>query len=195
MKEIKLTQGFVALVDDEDYDCINQFNWHLLKGTNTNYARRNVYINKKQIGQLLHHFILKITRNDLTGLEVDHKNQNGLDNQKNNLRVCNRTQNVFNRSPIKNCSSKFKGVSWHKRNKKYTVSIRIKTKLFHLGSFTKETDAAIMYNIAAKKMFKDFAFLNVIIDMDEAMIAEIEKRLAEAKAEVLAEIEFINSLK
>jgi hypothetical protein len=97
-------------------------------------------------------------------LDVDHINHNGLDNRKANLRPVTQAQNCLNRPykiyKKKISSSKYKGVTWHKRMKKWTAQICYQGKHKSLGYFDDETDAAKAYDDAAKKHHKEFAVLN-----------------------------------
>lgn len=148
MKRIKLTQGKYALVDDEDFDYVNQWKWYYDAG----YARRTI----KNRGIFMHIVILSKP----LGMEVDHKDGNGINNQRNNLRLCIRVQNVQNRSKSKNKSSKYKGVGL--LHGKWQATITYQYKKYYLGWFKTEKEAAIMYNREASKMFGEFAKLNII---------------------------------
>ena len=155
MKEIKLTQGKVALVDDEDFEYLNQFKWQAKKGRNTYYAIRGIVINGKHNTVLMHREILK-------GDIIDHKNHNGLHNYKSNLRPCTHQENNRNQRVSANTSSIYKGVSWHTKRKKWMSYIVVDGAIIHLGRFKSEIDAAIEYNKAASLYFKEFAYLNII---------------------------------
>ncbi len=149
-KQITLTQGKVAIVDDGDFEFLNQWKWFYHQG----YAVRN--IGKKYLHM---HRLLANTPN---GKETDHKDGNTLNNTRRNLRICSTRQNSMNRISRKNSSSKFKGVTWHCGDRKWQAQITLKSKLLYLGSFITEKAAALAYNIAAKKYFGRFAKLNVI---------------------------------
>ena len=153
MKEIKLTKGMVALVDDEDYEWLNQFKWYAGKGWNTYYASRNAKLNGKRILLNMHVAIMGTS----TGL-VDHIDGDGLNNQRYNLRRCTRAQNGMNRSPNKNSTSKYKGV--YKAKGKYVAAIAVNGTQAYLGTFTLDSDAAKAYDKAAKEHFGEFAYLN-----------------------------------
>jgi hypothetical protein len=94
------------------------------------------------------------------GLLVDHIDGNGLNNQKNNLRLCSSAQNARNRRPTSKPYSKYKGVSWHKRNKKWEVRIAKSGKSTYLGTFEDELEAALAYDRKAEELFGEFAYLN-----------------------------------
>jgi hypothetical protein len=160
MKKIPLTQGEFAIVDDADFDWLNQWKWCLVKGAKTFYANRGVGPAKNRRLVLMHRQILGLSRHD--GKCSDHINHNGLDNRRNNLRVCSRQQNNRNRKPYPNelNTSKYKGVCWEKRRNKWRVSINISRKQIHVGAFNDEITAAKKYDIAAKKFFGEFAVLN-----------------------------------
>jgi hypothetical protein len=167
MKEIMLTQGKVALVDDSDFEWLSQWKWHTRKSPNTYYAVRNSSTggkrgirtgrgNRKSHTIQMHRLILNVS----TGMETDHRDMNGLNNQRSNLRVCTKQQNNQNRKTYKKSSSIYKGVCWWKRDKRWGVSIRFNGKRQHLGYFDSETKAAKAYDKAALKHFGEFARLN-----------------------------------
>ena len=155
MREISLTQGKFALVDDEDFAYLNQWKW----STHSNgYAIRSE--NRKMV--YMHRLIV----NALDGMDIDHINGDGLDNRRSNLRICSHMQNMRNMKSHKDGSSKYKGVCWHQAAKKWVVSIYVdvngKGKNIHLGLYKKEIDAAIAYNLAAVQYYGKFAKLNEI---------------------------------
>ncbi len=150
MKIIQLTQNKVAIVDDEDYEELNKFNWTYIKSTYTYYASRNDYKNNKVVG--MHRVVMNCPK----GMEIDHINGDGFDNRKSNLRICTRSQNNYNNRIRKNNTSGIKGVWWNKRNKKWCVGIRIRYKNKHLGSFSDINDAKLAYEKAAKLYFGEF---------------------------------------
>lgn len=155
MKEIKLTRGKVVLVDDADFDWLNQWKWYARPNGNTFYAQRQ----ERRKTVKMHRVILGMTdRNQL----ADHEDRNGLNNQRYNLRSATRLQNAINRNARKDGSSKYLGVMLHSRDKKYYASIRVNKKLKHLGVFSDELLAAKAYNDAAMIHHGTFANLNVI---------------------------------
>ena len=155
MKKIKLTQGKFALVDDKDFEKVNQYKWHASKSYNTFYAIR------KKDGETIrmHRVIMGFVKGDLR--QVDHINSNGLDNRRSNLRECSNQQNQFNMKARIGCSSKYKGVSWAKGRNKWLAQIQVDDKDFHLGYFKREIDAAKAYDKKATELCGEFARLNI----------------------------------
>jgi hypothetical protein len=147
MKEISLTRGKVALVDDEDFDYLNQFNWYC---TINNYACRSIRKSGRRIVRMH-----RVITNPPDGFEVDHINMNKLDNRRENLRICNRSQNQSNRLAQKNSTTGYKGV--YKNRNKWTSQIQNHKTLIHLGTFDNIDDARKAYINKAKKLFGEFA--------------------------------------
>jgi hypothetical protein len=156
MKKIKLTQNKYALVDDKDFDYLNQFKWCF----HDNYAVRSQYNKKskteKQI--LMHRIILKTPKNKIT----DHIDGNGLNNQRKNLRICTQSGNRINSKISSHNTTGFKGVRWCEDHKKYRSYLTLNKKVYHLEHFLTKEKAAKEYNKAAKKYHSKFARLNKI---------------------------------
>lgn len=150
----KLKNG-VILMDDENYDWLNEYNWYLDKDK---YAITNVIINNKKTTKKMHRLIMDEPKN----MQIDHIDNNKLNNQKHNLRIVNAQQNQMNRVSNKNSSSIYKGVSYAKRYKKWQSRIIFDRKTIFLGYFINEKDAAIAYNKMAEKIFKEYALLNEV---------------------------------
>lgn len=155
MKYIELTQNKKAIIDDEDYILVDQYNWYC---NNSGYARTNICAGGKQCQILMHRLIL----NAPVGVQVDHINLDKLDNRKCNLRLCNNAQNQYNTNK-KPCNiSGYKGVAYVKENGKWMARIMVNGKIIYLGIFTDVIDAAREYNKAAIKYFGEFAKLNML---------------------------------
>jgi AP2 domain len=156
MKTICLTQGFVALVDDADYDRVSAHKWSATKVKNTVYGIRKIRTDRgRTTSQLLHRFITGVTD---PSIDVDHEDHNGLNNQRYNLRKTVRGEHDGNRRKTHG-SSQYKGVSWSKGKGKWRACIRIE-KTVHLGYFTDEKEAAVVYDTAARSRFGIFAKCN-----------------------------------
>jgi hypothetical protein len=161
MKEIPLSRGLVALVDDCDYERVMAAGpWFALvarPGHNTTYASRHIYKSDgRRTAQLMHRFILGLTDPKIL---VDHKDRNGLHNWRGNLRIATNAQNRANSGKYSG-SSPYRGVSWHNRIRKWCAVIRKDNKLRHLGYFADETEAAHRYDLAARFHFGEFANCN-----------------------------------
>ncbi len=161
MKQIELTSGYFAFVDDSDFEFLNQWKWRANKQSNGDiYAETDKYIDGKRFIIKMHRLIIGVTDGNVL---VDHRDGNGLNNQRNNLRPCNKSQNGMNRGTIrKNRLTKFKGVQMRSDGKKWVAEIVANKKKTHLGSFNTDVEAAIAYNNAAKIHHGEFARLNVI---------------------------------
>lgn len=155
MKTIALTQGKVALVDDEDFELISRFRWHAFKDYNVFYARRTAPARERP-GKNYYSMHREII-NAPNGVNVDHIDGNGLNNQKANLRLCTQSQNMANRIRLNsNNTSGFRGVSFHKKTGKFRARIRFRMELIELGEFTDKDSASVAYENAAKEYFGDF---------------------------------------
>ena len=153
MKTIELTQNKVVIVDDEDYEYLNQFKWNFhiyaFRMTHNNKIRKTIYMHR-------------LINNTPNGLGTDHINHNTLDNRKDNLRTATKSQNAQNGLKRKNKSSIYKGVSWYKNVGKWAACIRVDRERLYLGCSDNEKDMARTYNKAALKYFGEFATLNEI---------------------------------
>lgn len=158
MKEIILTQGKVALVDDEDYEELIKYKWYAWRSqkSRTFYARRCDGMYKKVY---MHRQILGLNKTRRQGEHIDH---NGLNNTRSNLRISTQAQNVYNLPHRVKSSSPYKGVSINKLNKNWRVQIKKEGKKVFDGSFKTAEEAALAYNEQAVKIFGEFAYLNVI---------------------------------
>ena len=158
MKEIALSQGLVALVDDEDFEELNKYRWyaHKPKGANVFYAIRHPKMIKGvRLGKIAMHA-------EVVGFKgADHIDGNGLNNQKSNLRKATVSQNGANRRKQKGTVSKFKGVDLLPKTQKWRARIMVGWKRQTLGYFDSELEAAKAYDKAAVELCGEFANLNI----------------------------------
>jgi len=139
MKRIKLTGNKFALVDDQDFELLNQWKWYAHKDGNTYYAIRGVWKDNKVFRFFMHREILDLKYKD--GKITDHINRNGLDNRKTNLRIVTKAENCRNHTKFSTNTSGYTGVSWHKVIKKWQSQIRAGGKKINLGYYNNIKDA------------------------------------------------------
>jgi hypothetical protein len=151
--KIELTQGLVAIVDEDVFGELDQYNWCAMRTRNAWYALRREWPSKKSV--LMHRVIM----NAPTGQRVDHINENGLDNRKCNLRFATHSQNIVHSSRVTG-ASRFKGVSPGWRPGKWRAEIKKDYVTYHLGTFNSEEEGALAYDKAAKELFGEFAATN-----------------------------------
>lgn len=153
MKEIPLTQGKVALVDDDDFEWLNRMGkWCVQIMKYTFYARGYVPHDGKSKHIWLHRLIMGMP----VGMEVDHIDGDGLNNQRCNLRICTHQDNQRNRRTQVNSMSGFTGVWWEKRRNKWRAGIYVSGKHKHLGYFSLIENAHAAYEAAAREFFGEF---------------------------------------
>lgn len=148
--------GLVTQVDDDDFEFLNKFRWYAGRNHAGNiYAERQEYLRPGFRKIKMHRLITDAPK----GMVVDHINGNGLDNRRENLRVCTLAENSQNRARIrkKSSDSKYKGVSFVSY---YGARIKVDGKMINLGHFKTPEEAARAYDEAAKKYFGQFANLN-----------------------------------
>ena len=153
MKELLMDNGMVSLVDDEDFEFLSQFHW---KATPRHNGRTSQHW-YAEVRLYIHRFLLDAP----PGVLVDHKNGNTLDNRKENLRLCSVEQNRRNSQKRGSVTtSRYKGVSWSKTAKKWTMQIQNGRMPRKAAFFDNEEDAARAYDVAARELFGEFARTN-----------------------------------
>jgi hypothetical protein len=159
MREIQLTQGKVAQVDDGDYEWLNQWKWSAQESSRKDGI--HFYATSK-MGTGKPHYMHRVILNAPDGILVDHYDNDGLNNQRNNIRLATNSQNVTNSVKGTRRSSKYKGVSWNARDKIWQSHICLNGHPKNLGNYKAERDAAEVYNVWAIECFGEFAKLNVL---------------------------------
>lgn len=162
MKEIRLTKGKVALVDDRDFEELSEYKWHY-HGDGDGlkfYAARNKRIENGRYKIRMHSQIMGLEKG--SKLQVDHVDGNTLNNCRSNLRVVTNQQNQRNTKKHIKKSSEYKGIYYNRERQKWYARIMVDSKYIWLGSFLCELEAAKAYNEAATKHFGEYANLNTI---------------------------------
>jgi hypothetical protein len=159
MREITLTRGMVALVDDEDFGAVSSRKWGARCSNGLWYARSG------RGGKIaMHHFIMGSSE------IIDHRDGNGLNNQRSNLRRATQAQNMGNRAKHKTASSsRYKGVCRHRNKWRATIALAGYRK--HIGCFVKEEHAARAYDANARAFFGEFACVNFPLPGEHGAIA------------------------
>ena len=155
MKEIKLTQNKIALVDDDDFEILNQYKWCAVRVSGGSYyaARKQ---GKKKI--YMHKELLKVPKNRV----VDHIDGNTLNNCMANLRECSIAENVRNQKIRSTNTTGFKGVSYYKNRNMYAARIMLNYRAHFIGLYYTPEGAARAYNQRAKELFGEYALLNIV---------------------------------
>lgn len=152
MKEISISKGFKAIIDDEDYFKIVQYNWHYSNG----YARRGLSWSRnsglKRQYKPMQNEILECP----IGLEIDHINHNRLDNRKSNLRIATRSQNIINRKSY----NITRNIRKESKYEAYYCYLTVNKKTITIGSFKTPHQASLAYDLWAKDIYGEFAITN-----------------------------------
>ena len=160
MKEIQLTQGQIALVDDEDYEELKSMKWYAgyCKNVGGFYAIHSIYMGKEKGKKTvrMHRYVMK-TKDPK--IKVDHIDGNTLNNQKNNLRLCENYQNCTNRHTLRSGNTTgYRGVSeyFYGKTKKWTATLTVKGEHVRLGYFIIPEEAALAFDKAARGLYGEF---------------------------------------
>jgi hypothetical protein len=158
-KIIYLSKSHESIVDDDMYEWISSFKWHL---NTEGYACRTVDsgIGKGSDKKVwMHRVIIQVPQH----LDVDHINQCKLDNRRENLRAATRSQNCANKPANKNNRSGYKGVYWLNQKKRWIAQVGVDLTLITLGSFRDKEEAAYVYDQAVIQIFGEFAYTNILL--------------------------------
>lgn len=159
MKSVPIQNSTItAWVDDSDFDAVMCWTWRLVNNRPCRYVPVEEHGRVgKSVGQYLHVFLM----GERSGFEVDHRDRNPFNDQRDNLRWATRTQNLANQPKFRG-SSQFKGVSWSKDHGKWRAALQFEGRKVRLGSFLNEESAALAYDKAARKYFGEFARPNFL---------------------------------
>ena len=179
--QVPLTRGLFATVDIQDALSVMEFRWHVtgISGRSTHYARSSAAASRHPKRGVMHRFILQCPDDSY----VDHIDGNGLNNTRANLRLATSGQNVMNRGKRRGVGNGYKGVWLDVPTGRWRSAICINYKLVHLGMFKDALDAAIAYDVAARKHFGEFARPNFKTEVDlQSALDERASHAAGARA-------------
>jgi len=166
MKEIHLSAGKVSLIDDEDFEKVNQFKWSFFSHKTTpGYAGRSILVGHRDLNKpkgdsknqifknvSLHRFIL----NAPEGCHIDHINGDTLDNRRSNLRIVNKSQNAMNSKLRKDNTSGHKGVNWNKIHRRWIARVKVGGKEIFSKSYKTFEEAVEGREKAVKKYHGEY---------------------------------------
>lgn len=147
--------GEVAVVDAVDAPLVNRYSWYAQRFKHTTYAQTTIPGHKPQRRVLMHRLLM-----GEPDCDVDHRDGDGLNNRRANIRLATRTENCANTKKKPGCSSRYKGVRWSERGHCWRAAIYVKRTQVHLGCFKNEDEAGMAYDIAADIVFGEFARKN-----------------------------------
>lgn len=158
MKEIQLTKGYVAIVDDGDYELVSRHAWRArVKKSGAVYAQTHGFRSDgKKTTLSMHRLIMGVTDSKV---QIDHINGIGWDNRRSNMRTCTNAENCKNKGAQRSNTSGVKGVSWHKRDNKWQAHITSDSKQIYLGVFETKDEAVFARQVASIKYHGEFARL------------------------------------
>ena len=151
MKLISLTKGQFTKVDDDDFEYLNKQKWYARKSRKTYYACRSVHQGNHCRNEEMHRVIMKTPK----GMQVDHIDHDGLNNQKSNLRNCTANENRMNKSS--RGKTKYIGVE---KIVYFQVRVTVNQRRIYVGRFKTEEEAARAYDETIKKHYGEFANFN-----------------------------------
>jgi len=163
-----------VIIDDEDASKVSNINWYIDIG---GYVCAMLKHGERWKTTKMHRLIMGFEHDYQPYL--DHINRNKLDNRKENLRICNASQNNFNTVKVKAIHSKYKGVCFHKGSLRYTSQIKIDGFTINLHSSSDEVECAFAYNVAVKFIAKDFGFLNTLDYYNPQIEHDVVKKIKE----------------
>lgn len=156
---ITLPTGQTTMIDETDLDLVSARSWSALPAGKKTYARVTVKKAGRSKSLLMHRLIMDPPE----GFQIDHRDGDGLNNRRSNLRICTASENRCNQGKLGgNHSSQFKGVSWNREKKRWQALLAYEGRREFLGYFTNEYDAAQAYNFAASTLHSAFACPNTI---------------------------------
>jgi hypothetical protein len=153
---IFLTRGLVARVAPEDFAAMNAHLWYAVRWHQSYYAVRGVWSDGRCRMELMH----RVLTDAAPGEQVDHRDGDGLNNCRANLRIASHAQNQHNRGPLRTNASGYKGVHFRLDNHNWRAVIIANRRTYRLGVFATAEEAAHAYDAAALKLHGPFARLN-----------------------------------
>ena len=171
MKHIQLTNGQNVIVDDDDFDYLNNYKWCIQQRKEATFIVNEVRMRvKRRQHELISTFMPVLIYKRLHNIDKDTRitikmlDGNRLNCLRSNIIVVTQHQlSAGENIPVRmDKTSKYKGVGFHYESKKWVARIRVNSKLIYLGLYSNEDIAALIYNSAAKEYFGEFAKLNVI---------------------------------
>lgn len=155
-REIPVSKGLVAIVDEEDYPEISKFTWHARKDGHFYYPATWVGPRKTRKYVMMHQMIMGV----IPGKKIDHIDRKPLNNSRSNLRHVDHRTNCLNTAMWASNTSGYRGVSWHQVRRKWRACIGVHGKMIDIGHFSSAEDAARAYDQAAREFFGEDAFVN-----------------------------------
>ena len=155
-RNIPLSHDMSAVVDESDYELLACYRWRFVPRGYGYASRREAASVGERREILMHRQIL----NAPAGMEVDHRDRNGLNNRRDNLRLCTHARNMQNKANYRTSESPYKGVSRHQNGWRARITVDGKTR--SLGTFDSPEEAARAYSAAARELFGEFAVLNAV---------------------------------